>query len=922
MPASTLAALLPAHLRERIDPGLFASTPHPSGSFVLYWMRSAVRGHENPALDAAIHLASGAGLPLLVYQGLSERYPYASFRHHAFILEGAREAHGELAARGIPAVFHLERPGSDGPWLHALAGRAALVVTEAVPVPFLRRWTAAVRRETRAPVVEVDAATLASLYQIPPHRVDRAFRFRDAAAPRWEAWLRTPWPEVPEETLAAVGATGVTARGAVAEGGSPPEGGAGRPGDPLPDLAFDLPFELPFEPFPVTALDDAGLREALATLRIDPAIAPVPHTRGGSTAGYARWKAFREGGGLARYARDRNDPLRDGVSRMSAYLHHGHVSPFRLAREAHAFAASARGEGAKGAEKYLDELLTWRELAWCWCHHQEDPESLDALPRWARTTLEAHAEDPRPALYDRETLARGRTGDPLWDAAQQSLLVHGELHNNVRMTWGKALLPWTPDPAEALAALVDLNHRYALDGRDPASYGGILWCLGAFDRPFEPEAPILGTVRPRDPRTHARRLDPVRWGRSTGRPLVDDPPAVAVIGAGVAGLAAARILADHGLRVRVFDKGRRVGGRISTRVAPETGDAPGWAMDHGAPFFTARDPAFQRAVRAWAQAGVVAPWEGRIGYLRRGGELEPATAATRWVGVPAMQSVARHLADTLPAAGSPETRGWTRDIEVRTGVEVPPLEAGPLPLDALAGGGRWVVEGEGFHAVVVTAPPPQAARLLAGVHPALAARMEALAMEPTWAAMLRVEAPAPPSPWMPSSSRTTPSSGGWHGILPGPGAPGRGTGFFTPPLDGARPTWRTMRTRLPRSWPGPSWSCPRWWAVGAATGAVGTAPGATGVAPGAAATGRPGPPLPPPPTRLPPLRGPPPPPASSKSGHTAGATPPRWTPGAPTRPVSGMPRPGSGWPAMPWEAGGWRGPSGVARPWPGGSSSR
>jgi photolyase PhrII len=692
----SLASALPAHLRLRI-PG--SRETLPAEGFVLYWMRSAVRGHENPALDVAMEAARELGAPLLVYHALSERYPYASFRHHAFILQGARDAHRELLARGIPAVFHLERPGHDGPWLLRLAAAARLVVTEAVPIPFLRRWTATVREATRAPVVEVDASTLASVYQVDRRAVDRAFRFRKGAAPLWERWLQEPWPQL----SAGVEAPGIS---------------------------------LPFEPLPVAEADDDALRSWVASCRVDPAVAPVPHTPGGSVAGYARWEHFRDGGGLARYARDRNDPLRQGVSRMSAYLHYGHVSPFRVAREARQFRDEARAAGreedARGAEKYLDELLTWRELAWCWCHHQEDPESLDALPGWARATLEAHAEDPRPHLHDRETLARGRTGDPLWDAAQQSLLVHGELHNNVRMTWGKALLAWTPGPAEALAALVELNHRYALDGRDPGSYGGLLWCLGAFDRPFEPEIPVLGRVRPRDPATHARRLDPVAWGRETGRPVVASPPSVAVVGGGVAGLAAARVLADHGIRVRVFDKGRGVGGRISTRLRD------GWAMDHGAPFFTARDPAFRRAVQGWAQAGVVAPWTGRIGYLRSDGTLEPATEATRWVGVPEMREVARHLEASLQAAGPAEARGWHRDVEVRTGVEVAPLESGPLPLDALAGGGRWALGGEHFHAVIITAPPPQAARLLAGVHPELARQVEGLGMRPSLSVMLRV----------------------------------------------------------------------------------------------------------------------------------------------------------------------------------------
>ncbi len=82
------------------------------------------------------------------------------------------------------------------------------------------------------------------------------------------------------------------------------------------------------------------------------------HTVGGAGAGYARWQRFLQSG-LAAYARDRNDAAIEwprGVSRLSGYIHHAQVSPFRIARE-------AEQSGGKGAEKFLDELLIWRELA-------------------------------------------------------------------------------------------------------------------------------------------------------------------------------------------------------------------------------------------------------------------------------------------------------------------------------------------------------------------------------------------------------------------------------------------------------------------------------------------------------------------------------------------------------------------------------
>ena len=103
---------------------------------------------------------------------------------------------------------------------------------------------------------------------------------------------------------------------------------------------------------------------------------------------------------------------------------------------------------------------------------------------------------------------------------------------------------------------------------------------------------------------------------------------VGIIGAGMAGLACADVLADQGLDVWLFDKGRGPGGRMSTRrVSTRLGEA---SFDHGAQYFTARDPSFLKAVEAWERRGIVAPWS--------------AVDAAAWVGVPAMNTVIGDMA--------------------------------------------------------------------------------------------------------------------------------------------------------------------------------------------------------------------------------------------------------------------------------------
>ena len=660
---------LPVHLRERTR-ALNAPPVKRNGAFVLYWMHHAARGHHNPALDAAIFTANRLNLPVLVYQGLGGRHPYNSDRHHTFILEGAREVQRELTERGIAYCFHLPTDPATATPLKALMDRAALTITEDFPAPPFNAWSRRLARASSSTFWVVDTACLLPLQSMAVYHA-RAYQFRDAARPEYKKRTVQPYHDLQSTTGIFQG-----------------------------QLGFDG-----------LDLASADIAELCARCRIDHTVGQVAHTRGGASSGYRRWEVFKQHG-LARYADMRNDaavafPL--GVSRMSAYLHHGHVSPFRIARQA----ALAGGPGAK---KFLDELLIWRELAHHFCFHHPAPGAFGALPAWAQKTLDDHRKDRREAIFDWETLSRGRTGDPLWDAAQRSLMIHGELHNNVRMTWGKAILQWTRSPEEALQTIIDLNHRYALDGSDPNSYGGILWCMGLFDRAFHPEKPVIGILRPRSTRSHARRLRLDAYTARTARPASRHRFRINVVGAGISGLIAARTLADHGHAVTVFEKGRGTGGRMSTRRSD------GMAFDHGAQYFTARDEVFRQWVDRWMASGVVRPWKGRIRVLRDGQLSRERRPHRRYVGIPGMSALSARLADGL-------------DLRLRSRVHAVRREAGTIALtddqDRPLGS---------CDALIVTAPPEQSTAIVRHATP-LADRSAAVRMNPCWAVLMAFDPP-------------------------------------------------------------------------------------------------------------------------------------------------------------------------------------
>jgi predicted NAD/FAD-dependent oxidoreductase len=170
---------------------------------------------------------------------------------------------------------------------------------------------------------------------------------------------------------------------------------------------------------------------------------------------------------------------------------------------------------------------------------------------------------------------------------------------------------------------------------------------------------------------------------------------VVVIGAGISGLLAARILQSHGFSVKVLDKGRGVGGRMATRRTDQG------VFDHGAQFFTVRDRRFGALVEAWREAGVVQPWAN--GFALPDGSSKNQDL-TRYRGVSGMTAVPKHLAQDLDLqlrtraiSVHSEAEGWTVNTEARESIRC--------------------------RALILTPPVPQSLQLLAAGEVALPAQL-------------------------------------------------------------------------------------------------------------------------------------------------------------------------------------------------------
>lgn len=482
-----------------------------SGEYVLYWMIAARRLRWNFALDHALEEARRLGKPLLILEALRCDYRWASDRLHAFVIEGMRDNAAIAAAAGIRYLAYVEpTPAAGRGLLEALAARAAAVVTDEVPTRFFKGMVSAAARRLDVRLTAVDGNGLLPL-RATTKAYPTAFLFRRFL----QRELLGHLADLPDpEPL--------------------------RPSQParLPEAQVPADVARRWHLASPEMLADAGA--TAAGLPIDHSVAALTTTTGGSGAATRALDRF-VGERLSRYLADGNQPDEDATSGLSPYLHFGHVSPHQVfdavvTRErwtTRRLAGAGRGqrEGWWGvspaAEAFLDQLVTWRELGFNTCEHRpEDYDQFSCLPDWARATLQRHAADERTHVYSREQFARAETHDRLWNAAQRQLISEGRIHNYMRMLWGKKILEWTASPEDALDVMIELNDRYALDGRDPNSYAGITWVLGRYDRPWAPERPVFGTVRYMSSENTARKLRVKEYLRRYGLGSSDAPPSL------------------------------------------------------------------------------------------------------------------------------------------------------------------------------------------------------------------------------------------------------------------------------------------------------------------------------------------------------------------------------------------------------------
>ena len=425
--------MIPAARLHRLD-----DRPPARGKFVLYWMQQSQRAEFNPALEYAVEQANALRLPTLVGFALTS-FPGANGRHYRFMLEGLRETAKRLAARGLGFCLRIGPPEEVVP---ELARNAALLVGDVGYLRVQLAWRTAVAKRVACPVVLVEGDAVVPVETVSDHAEFAARTIRPKIHRLLAEYLK-----------------------------------------PLKPVKVAVPFAGPAQ----DSLDLADPDALVRRLGVDDSV-PAAAAVGGAAAARRlldRFVAHR----LAEYAEAASDPVADGCSGLSPYLHFGQISPLEIALRV------AESDAPRVAtDAFLEQLIVRRELSLNACWFNPGYDRYDTLPAWALKTLDQHRKDKREFVYSRAQWEAGATHDPCWNAAQAEMVRSGRMHNYMRMYWGKKILEWSRTPEEAFETALFLNDKYELDGRDPNGCVGVAWCFGRHDRPWT-KRPVFGTIR-------------------------------------------------------------------------------------------------------------------------------------------------------------------------------------------------------------------------------------------------------------------------------------------------------------------------------------------------------------------------------------------------------------------------------------------
>ncbi|XP_069829490.1 deoxyribodipyrimidine photo-lyase-like [Dendropsophus ebraccatus] len=410
---------------------------------IVYWMSRDQRVEDNWAFLYAQRLALKQKLPLHVVFCLVPKFLEATIRHYGFMLKGIQEVAEDCKGLNIPLhllIGYAKDVLPDFVKKHSIGG----VVTDFAPLRVPLQWVSDVceRLPKDVPLVQVDA------HNIVP------------------CWVASNKQEYGARTIRR------------------------KIHDQLSHFLTEFPPVITHPYSSKLQAEPIDWDKCYASLEVDRTVKEVEWAKPGSKAGMDILCSFISER-LKCFNADRNNPNRQALSNLSPWFHFGQLSVQRAILEVQKY----RNKYKESVDSFVEEAVVRRELADNFCYYNKNYDKVEGAYDWAKNTLKDHAKDTRSHVYTLEKLERGKTHDPLWNAAQLQMVHEGKMHGFLRMYWAKKILEWTSSPEEALRFAIYLNDRFELDGRDPNGYVGCMWSIcGIHDQGWAERA-VFGKIR-------------------------------------------------------------------------------------------------------------------------------------------------------------------------------------------------------------------------------------------------------------------------------------------------------------------------------------------------------------------------------------------------------------------------------------------
>ena len=407
---------------------------------VIYWMQRDQRVNDNWALIFAFEKAKELNQPLVVAFSLVPKFLDATIRQYGFMIKGLEEVEKSLEKLNIPFFLSLGNPGNEIVKLSKKLN-ASVIVSDFNPLKISRLWKKEAINKINIPFFTVDAHNIVPVWEASSKQEYGAYTIRPKIKNLLDEFL-----------------------------------------DEFPALNKQSNHDF--------TVEKVNWNLARNSLKVNFKVKEVDWLIPGEIGAAETLENFFAKK-LKDYNEKRNDPNEDVLSNLSPYLHFGQISAQRISLEA----KKLEGSFQESISSFLEELIIRRELSDNYCFYNNNYDSFEGFPEWAKKTLNEHRSDSREYLYTLNQFENAETHDKLWNAAQMQMVNYGKMHGYMRMYWAKKILEWTETPEQAFEFALYLNDKYELDGRDPNGYVGVAWSVGGVHDRAWTERPVFGKIR-------------------------------------------------------------------------------------------------------------------------------------------------------------------------------------------------------------------------------------------------------------------------------------------------------------------------------------------------------------------------------------------------------------------------------------------